>query len=154
MNKCPLTGNPCPHKRHIHVTEVSNYQATEVKDMCVLCGVPYIAKEGSPDFKPGNPVFDMVNSIIKNADIKSSQIILQPMPTGCPTCGHTLEDLLTIGKLGCGNCYSFYKKELIPLIQKCQSGATQHKGKVPKNFNPDLIKKLEADKVPNKKLRN
>lgn len=148
MDKCPLTGNPCHHKKYIHVIEVSNCQATEVKNLCVVCGVPYMSSEAGPDFNAGgsSPVFDMINSIIKNADIKSSKVILQPpVSTGCPTCGYTLEDFMMTGKLGCGDCYSFYNKELIPLIQKCQYSATQHVGKMPKQFNPGLIKNLETE---------
>ncbi len=134
MDKCPVTGLPCPHKKCIHVTEVTNFQATEARDMCASCGLPYIAKEGGSFFDPMvNQVFQMITGVLKNAGLPEGKIVLQPQ-TGCPTCGCTLEEIARTGKLGCGNCFDFYKKELIPLIEKCQAGATKHVGKTPKNI--------------------
>lgn len=145
MDKCPITGLACPYKKYIHVTEVSNLQATEIKDMCAFCGLPYIAKEGGPELDPKvNKFFEMINSAIKNINIKK----LQPMdvikPHSCPMCGYILKDILITGKVGCGNCYNFYKKELLPFIEKCQFGATQHKGKKPKKLFKSL-QELEAE---------
>ena len=132
MDKCPVTGVPCPHKKCIHVTEVSNFQATEAKNMCAACGLSYIAKEGGPHFDPMvNQVFQMITSALKSAGLPEGKIVLQPMQQGCPTCGHSLEEVVMTGKLGCGNCYDFYKKELIPLIEKCQAAAIKHVGKKP-----------------------
>lgn len=138
MDKCPITGLLCPYKKHIHVTEVTNLQATEIKDMCAFCGLPYISKEGGPEFdSTASQIFDMINSVIKNIDIKEAQVILQPIK-GCPTCGQTLENILIAGKIGCGNCYNFYKKELLPIIEKCQCGSVQHIGKKPKKISKSL----------------
>jgi protein arginine kinase activator len=146
MDKCPFTGLPCPYKKCIHVTEVTNLQATEAKDMCAACGLPYVAKEGGPAFDPKvNQVFQMINEVIKSAGLPEGKIILQPpVSTGCPTCGHTVEEIVITGKLGCGNCYDFYKKELMPLIEKCQSGATKHMGKSPQK-NSVTLEQLEND---------
>lgn len=150
MDKCPNTGMPCPHHKSIHVTEVTNYQATEVKHMCTLCGLPYITTEGGPAFDPtAHQVFQVINSIIKDPETQEGKIILSPQ-VGCPTCGLTLEEVLIIGKIGCADCYEHYKKELLPLIEKCQSGGLKHVGKVPKNIppkkpSPELLKKLEND---------
>jgi len=148
MDKCPISGQPCPHRKYIHVTEVSNYQATESKDMCNFCGLPFIAEEGGPEFNlDAQQVFQMINSAIKHAVGQEAKVVIQPKPTGCPTCGHTIEEILIAGKIGCGNCYNFYKKELLPLIEKCQSGGLKHVGKTPKNplaTAPDL-QTLEAN---------
>lgn len=151
MDKCPFTGLPCPHKKCIHVTEISNFQATEAKDMCAACGLPYIAKEGGPSFDSTvNQVFQMINNALKGAGLPEGKIVLQP-PTqqpGCPTCGHTLEEIVLTGKLGCGGCYDFYKKELTPLIEKCQSGATKHVGKTPQK--PIAVKpKMSLEQLEN-----
>lgn len=142
MDKCPITGVPCFHSKCIHITEISNYEATESKDMCVFCGLPYISKEGGPEFdSTASQIFEMITSTIKNVNKQPQQPI---KPPGCPTCGHTLEDVLIIGKIGCGNCYEFYKKELLPLIEKCQFGATKHIGKKPKRISKSL-KELETE---------
>lgn len=153
MDKCPITGLPCPHNKIIHVTEVANYQATEVRDMCALCGVQYITIEGGPTFNPtANQVFQVINTIIKDPETQKGKIVLTPFQpsAGCPACQHSLEEILMTGKLGCGHCYEHYKKELLPLIEKCQSGGLKHLGKIPKNLppkkpSPELLKKLEND---------
>jgi protein arginine kinase activator len=148
MDKCPITGQPCPYKKCIHVTEVSNYQATESKNMCNFCGLPFITEEGGPEFNlAAQQVFQIINSAIKQAAGQDAKIVLHPTPIGCPTCGHTLEEILMTGKIGCGECYKHYNKELLPLIEKCQSGGLKHVGKTPKNplaTAPDL-KTLEAN---------
>lgn len=150
MDKCPMTGLPCLHKKCIHVTEVANYQATETKDMCILCGIDHMAAEGGPAFNPNvQQVFQMINAAVKDPTIKEDKIVIGP--GGCPTCGHTLEEILMTGKIGCGNCYDFYKAELMPLIEKCQAGNQSHVGKKPKtkpekpmpNKIPDLEKQLQ-----------
>ncbi|NIQ13499.1 MAG: hypothetical protein GTO02_03535 [Candidatus Dadabacteria bacterium] len=147
MDKCPLSGLPCHHNKCLHVTEVSNYEATEVKHLCVLCGLTHINEESGGQFTPPvvKQVFDMITSAIKKASEEQSSKQAVAMPAGCPTCGHTLEDIMKTSKIGCGECYNYFKKELLPIIQKCQHGATQHIGKTPKQTNPNLIKQLEAE---------
>lgn len=138
MDRCPFSGQFCPHKKYIHVTEVSNYQATESKNMCNFCGLPFIVKEGGPEFNLATQqVFQMINSAIKQAAGQKAKVV---KPTGCPTCGHTIEEILITGKIGCGDCYNSYKKELLSLIEKCQSGGLKHVGKTPKN---QLVKALD-----------
>lgn len=150
MEKCPVTGLPCPHKKCVHVTEVSNFQATGVMDMCASCGLPYMAKEGGPAFdQTANQVFQMITGVLKSAGLPEGKIVLQPPIQGCPTCGHTLEDIVMTGKIGCGDCYEFYKKELLPLIEKCQSGAVKHVGKSPKNKVEPPKPKLSLEQLEN-----
>jgi len=69
----------------------------------------------------------------------------QPPKIECPSCGHTPEDIMASGKIGCSKCYEYYKKDLLPLIEKCQTGATKHVGKVPKNLHPESLSKLENE---------
>jgi len=149
MDKCPITGLPCDHKKSIHVTEVVNYQAVESKDMCALCGLQYITTEGGPAFDPtANQVFQIINSVIKDSGMQEGKIVLgpfQPPKIECPSCGHTPEDIMASGKIGCSKCYEYYKKDLLPLIEKCQTGATKHVGKVPKNLHPESLSKLENE---------
>jgi protein arginine kinase activator len=139
-----MSGLPCQYKKYIHVTEVTNYEVTSVTDMCVLCGIPYMTGQAGPTFNPNtHQIYEMINSVIKDADIKAGKIVAQPLK-GCPVCGQTLEEIAMSGKIGCSHCYEFYKKDLLPLIKKCQS-ATKHIGKTPKQSKSTLIKKLETE---------
>lgn len=132
MDICPISKQPCLHKKCIHVTEVTNYQATESKDMCAFCGVPYVADEGGPEFNSAaHKIFQVLDTIL-GSPASAKMTPIKAKPPGCPTCGHTLENILNTGKLGCADCYKFYGKAILPLIEKCQGGATKHEGKVPK----------------------
>lgn len=141
MSKCPLTGQDCPHHRCIHVTDVANYQTVGEMHLCTLCGGPYLAQQGGPEFNTeALQVFELINSAIKGNEQPGGVKV----PSGCSFCGHTIQDIGMTGKLGCPNCYNFYKQELMPLIEKCQS-SIKHVGKVPKQNKFNEIAGLEAE---------
>jgi len=48
----------------------------------------------------------------------------------CPNCGLTYADFKKIGRLGCGECYTAFRKYLIPLLKKVH-GTCTHLGKNP-----------------------
>jgi protein arginine kinase activator len=48
----------------------------------------------------------------------------------CPVCGLSFADVRSTGRLGCANCYTAFKRGLLPLLDKIH-GQTEHRGKVP-----------------------
>jgi protein arginine kinase activator len=104
-------------------------------------------------------LFNVVNSIMKDKNITGGVINFLPpldaVSTGlepmdlpkCPKCGFTIENILTTGKAGCAVCYEFFKDELKTIVEKCQDGAIQHKGKKPKgHIQPKLsLEAMEAE---------
>jgi protein arginine kinase activator len=48
----------------------------------------------------------------------------------CPNCKLTYADFKKIGRLGCGECYTAFKKYLAPLLKRIH-GSSQHLGKAP-----------------------
>ena len=48
----------------------------------------------------------------------------------CPGCGSTYRDIAKEGKLGCAQCYRFFKRENRAMLQKIHGNATQQ-GKRP-----------------------
>ena len=46
----------------------------------------------------------------------------------CPCCGNSISDIINSGKVGCAECYSVFKRELMPSIKKIH-GNTVHCGK-------------------------
>lgn len=48
----------------------------------------------------------------------------------CPKCGMTLAELFHNGKVGCDNCYSFFRRSLMPTVTKIH-GNVRHCGKRP-----------------------
>jgi protein-arginine kinase activator protein McsA len=158
MEPCPFSGQLCHHKKCIHITDVENYTATKSLDMCILCGIPYLAKENSQEEK-AMTIADLINLILGGKALSTEVVMPAPLPQpkitipSCPSCGHSINDIALTGKIGCDNCYAFFKKELLPLIEKCQ-GATQHVGKCPKNESIENLEKAlkEAVKQENYEL--
>ena len=48
----------------------------------------------------------------------------------CATCGLTFEAFRNVGKFGCCDCFTSFKKGLMGLVDRIH-GSTQHRGKVP-----------------------
>jgi protein arginine kinase activator len=51
----------------------------------------------------------------------------------CPNCGHTYQEFIKIGKLGCSQCYECFRKELTPILTKLH-GHSRHIGIVPSAY--------------------
>lgn len=51
----------------------------------------------------------------------------------CPKCGSSFDEILQLGKLGCSQCYTEFRKELLPSIEKIH-GKAYHVGKKPKRY--------------------
>lgn len=58
--------------------------------------------------------------------------------TKCPICGATFSDIAKNGRMGCSECYSVFKQELLPYLKRVH-GSTHHIGKVP-NSAPLMVK--------------
>lgn len=137
MENCPLNGQPCPHTKCIHVTEVnSDYTAKSSKDMCVVCGVPYTTQDNKVPKSEEALVFDFINNLIKSVVTTNPQ--LTENVKACTSCGLTLYDIANTSRLGCGECYTCFKKELEPFILTFQH-SLKHVGKVPKNKKKETV---------------
>ncbi len=66
----------------------------------------------------------------------------------CPVCGTTYAEYRTTGLLGCADCYSAFREELMPVI-RYMHGSTRHAGVAPSGAaeqNYDLIRELVRSK--------
>lgn len=54
----------------------------------------------------------------------------------CSRCNSTFNEILTRGKLGCSECYSVFKAELLPTIENIH-GKAYHVGKRPLKYQQD-----------------
>lgn len=52
----------------------------------------------------------------------------------CKKCAMTFGDFQKIGRLGCSECYTAFRKNLIPLLKRIH-GSTRHIGKAPKEVD-------------------
>jgi len=143
MSKCPISGLECKYNKDVHITDIAaGGQTIESKDMCIVCGLPYLMKHGMTKSKSKESLITNLVNFIFNNNIDSIQ---KSPTTGCKTCGQTLENIFDSGKIGCGDCYEFYKKEFITIIEKCQESSNKHVGKMPNNNKNVIIKQLEEE---------
>ena len=161
MEFCPLSGKPCYNKRTYHITEIEKDQVRGI-DLCEECVALYLeAHKLLKHPKPAqtlpalvNPIKPDPEAVIKKSIVDLFQFISESIskrhlstPT-CPSCGHTHKDIRDTGKLGCGDCYSYFEK-LIPMILMTHHKALKHTGKVPKSFQkkalPNEIQKTENE---------
>lgn len=56
----------------------------------------------------------------------------------CSVCGSSFSDIAKSGKVGCAECYTTFKGELLPYLKRVH-GSTTHTGKVP-NSAPLIVK--------------
>lgn len=167
MDTCPLTGVPCSNPKVIHVTDIgAGYVADKSYDLCQVCASGKIQQ--TPPSEPPkaqlHPVvknlFDLLQIILTSKVKKSisteqppQQPPQQPPPPqpqqlanvkpDCPVCGTTIQDILKTSKLGCPNCYEYYKTELLPLLIHAHK-SSEHVGKRPKHKNI-IVEDLPAE---------
>lgn len=163
-----MTGKPCFHQKTFHVTEVKDYQATQEHHMCGGCSQTYVQLTNigqepmlfspqqvqqppvdEPAPKPAKQTKDKKKVQVKYIETAEELMNLfmmkppdkkkqQKAEVACPQCGLTPEQFQKVGKLGCPECYHYYKDDLPDLFKGCQEGATKHIGKVPKSFVPPV----------------
>lgn len=55
----------------------------------------------------------------------------------CPSCGLTLAEFKKTGRLGCQDCYSTFRREIVPLLQSMHH-STKHVGKTPAGIHDSI----------------
>ena len=117
---CDICGkNPAT----VHLTEIIDEQMTELH-LCEECAKQKSAQMGQQfglsDLLAGMTDFSKVSSKDKEEFITVK----------CPNCGLTYADFKKVGRLGCSECYTTFKKYLGPLLKRIH-GANEHVGKAP-----------------------
>jgi protein arginine kinase activator len=109
------------NEANIHYTEVVNGKLTELH-LCEEC-----AEEKG--FEVHSPLFldDFLGSLI---DIQPHVVPEERVKKRC-RCGMSYEDFKKRGKLGCGECYKTFNKQLSGVLRRIH-GSTEHVGKAPK----------------------
>ncbi len=105
----------------------------------------YLCNACASDFKTDGlydgDVFKMLSSLLNNnkADTKNT--------VRCDCCGTDFDEIRKTGKVGCGNCYRIFEKQLSPTIARLH-GKTVHVGKIP-SINK-INKSISNDENPAK----
>lgn len=121
MNKCDLCDKPAV----VHEVRVRNGVRKEIH----LCEVHaqsagiLITSELSPNLAAEKAQEALAKIAARHAKAPT---------TVCKECGMNIQDFKKTSTLGCPECYEAFAKQLTPLIERAQRGATHHCGKAPK----------------------
>lgn len=105
----------------VHLTEIINDKVTKL-NLCEEC-----AKEKGTEMEEHFGLSDLLAGL---ADLGSTTEPELLDNVKCPTCGFTYQDFRKVGRLGCGDCYDAFKKQLAPLLKRIH-GSDRHTGKIP-----------------------
>lgn len=129
---CDICGkNPAT----VHLTEIINEQMTELH-LCETC-----AQAKSQEMEQQFGLGDLLAGLVESD--KAGGTEKEGLSLKCPNCKLTYIDFKKIGRLGCGECYTTFKKYLGPLLKRIH-GSGQHLGKSPLKMAKVLKKKIDA----------
>lgn len=126
---CEICGK---NQASVHLTEIIDDKMTELH-LCEEC-----AREKGAQMEQHFGLADLLAGL---ADLGSDLEVGIPTGVKCPNCGITFEDFKRIGRLGCSQCYTTFKKSLAPLLKRIH-GSLQHMGKTPGASTLKLTKEV------------
>ncbi|NWK54963.1 UvrB/UvrC motif-containing protein [Verrucomicrobiaceae bacterium N1E253] len=84
---------------------------------------------------------------------KTAEVVNQPenpvkvsAPPVCPGCGFAFDDLKKTGRLGCSECYQFFREDIKHNLGGMHKGIS-HKGRVPKGMLEAYEKQQQIEKL-------
>lgn len=115
----------------VHLTEIIDEQMSELH-LCEEC-----ARQKSQQMEQQFGLSDLLAGMAEFAGkpTKETEAI---SALKCANCGLTYADFKKIGRLGCGECYSSFRKYLGPLLKRIH-GSSLHLGKTPVK-GPKVVK--------------
>jgi len=115
---CDICGK---NETTVHLTEIINNEVTKLH-LCENC-----AREKASEMEEHFGLADLLGGM---ADFGVQAEPEEMSRLKCSNCGFTYMDFKKIGRLGCGECYEAFKKNLAPLLKRIH-GSEQHYGKAP-----------------------
>lgn len=107
----------------VHLTEIIDDQMNELH-LCEEC-----ARAKSAQMEQQFGLSDLMAGMAE-FEKPGKEKELEPVSLKCPNCGLSYADFKKIGRLGCGECYTAFKKYLAPLLRGIH-GSHLHFGKTP-----------------------
>jgi protein arginine kinase activator len=117
----------CEKPATFHITELTGPQPVE-HHLCEGCAKLYLS-ETDPSAPP-EPI--LANVLAKQIKLgQAAEELARLDQRACPVCGITFHEFRTKGRLGCPHDYTFFERELTPLILNIH-GEPKHTGKRPR----------------------
>ena len=125
----------------VHLTEIVNDQMSELH-LCEAC-----ANQKGAQVESHFGLADMLSGL---ADQGKTQEPEEVSTKACPTCGMTYEDFRKVGRLGCAECYTTFRRSLGNLLKRIH-GSPVHVGKSPiRLIKPSKMAKSELMELKRK----
>lgn len=119
----------------VHLTEIVDEQMNELH-LCEEC-----ARQKSSQMESQFGLSELLAGMAE-FEKPTKEKELEFATLKCPNCGLTYSDFKKIGRLGCGGCYTAFKKYLGPLLKKIH-GSSVHFGKSPFKAGRGVRKKID-----------
>ena len=121
-------------KATVRVSEMQDGAHTEIH-LCEQCAKQYgVSLKFSFNDVLGNLISSQLGKRPEDANLK------------CTNCGLTYSEFQTAGRLGCPLDYETFRRNLVPLLERVQSGL-QHVGKAPKNVGRSYRLEQEMNRL-------
>ncbi len=148
----------CDSKATVFVTQISDGN-TKKSCLCETCATKHGVTDpegfllGEMDLSGDKPSPDSKNS--KFEIPMENETIELPMiqPAGdtggsgiCPGCGFAFDDLKKTGRLGCSQCYQFFRTEIKNNLSGMHKG-TSHTGRVPEGMIEAFEKRQQLEQL-------
>ncbi len=131
----------CKHAQAtVHLTEIVNDQMTEMH-LCESC-----ANQKGSQVETHFGLADMLSGL---AEYGKAQEPEGHTAKACPNCGMTYEDFRKVGRLGCAECYTTFKRSLGSLLKRIH-GSPLHLGKAPVRLLKPVKAKAELMELKRK----
>jgi len=121
----------------VHLTEIIDEQMNELH-LCEEC-----ARQKSSQMESQFGLSDLLAGL---ADFEKPLSEQEAESAKCPNCQLTYAEFKKIGRLGCGQCYTAFKKYLGPLLKRIH-GSNIHFGKSPLKASRVIKKKTDLQEL-------
>ncbi len=134
VKKCQICGKPA----HVFLTQVVNSEMTELS-LCEICAKDRgffdptalaMAEEHFPEAvkkKVEELAREIADKLKKNEDLLSLEPTMERQARAhtrklCPHCGFKLETIAATGRVGCPECYAFFRHDLAKIAKELNFG--------------------------------
>jgi protein arginine kinase activator len=135
--KCEICGK---NEATVHLTEVVNDKVTKLH-ICERC-----AKTKSEEMQSHFGLHDLLSGLVDFEPGVSGEPLAGSTEFECANCGMTYYDFQRTGRLGCGECYTTFDRNLSELLRKIH-GSDRHVGKIPFKGQKTLDKQKDIQRL-------
>lgn len=129
----------CEKPATFHITELTGSAPQELH-FCEGCAKTYLLQSDGGDSGDSSEIVKALGGQVKLG--KAAEELAKLDQRACPKCGMTFYEFRNQGRLGCPHDYSFFERELVPLIMNIH-GEAKHVGKRPRGETPDIDSQTE-----------